>query len=207
MMFWLRKRATVGAAARVLACNDASTQGYLLTGNANNGLTFQMSFGGAFTTLSAGTLLYPADQPADQTYASLHEWRHIAIVWDGTTLSAPQDDGNQHLTLYMDGFVILRQALTPPKAANGTSNRNLYLLAGSDGASGFATADIFDFMIGKNFTLTSQQIVDYLRYGTVPTGIQHRWKLSGDANDSIGTLHGTAGSALTWVNNDIGNQF
>lgn len=205
IMFWFRKRAPFGASNRVLACNDASSQGYLFSGNANEGFTHQISFAGSFTSIVGSTIGYPADQPVDPTFCYQNEWHHYALFWDGTVLPGPQDDNSQHFTIFVDGLPAVRTPLTG-RQANGFSNRDLYLLSSSDGLSSFGRGDIFDLMIGKNFNLTSQQLADYLRNGTVPQGIQHRWRLSGDAQDSIGTLHGVAGSAITWVQNGLGNQ-
>ena len=121
----------------------------------------------------------------------------LAIMWDGTTKAVVNgSDNQQHFTYWVDGVTVGRVPFTGRQAA-GYTTRDTYLMAGSDGLGGYSNMDMFDVMVGKNFTLTSQMVADYMRLGSVPSGIQHRWKLSGDTQDSIGTLHAFAGSALT----------
>jgi hypothetical protein len=205
-MFWLRKRSAFGTGPRIIS-NDDGTNGYILTLNSNEGLTMQLCLGAAYntnTTLSQFT--YPTNLEADATKAYVNDWHHIAMLWDGSvnTIAGGGDD-KQHFTIWVDGVVVGRIGYTSKQAA-GYTTRDTYLLSNSDGSGALATADIFDVMVGKGFTLTSQQVADYMRCGIVPSGMQHRWKLNGGTADSIGTLHAVAGSGLTYVNNGVGNQ-
>jgi hypothetical protein len=202
-MFWLRKLAPFGTNPRILAC-DNGTNGYILTLSTNEGLQWQLSLGAPYnlnTVLSSFT--YPSNMESDPSKGYVGDAHHIAWFWDGSLNTALGADNSQHFTLWIDGLVAGR-ITTTAKQALGYTDRNLYLLSNSDGSGANALADIGDSIWGNSSNLTTQMVVDYLETGAIPALAKHRYKLQSDAEDSIGAVHGTAGSGITFVSNGIG---
>lgn len=202
-MFWIKRTAAFDTNPRIMSC-DNGTNGYILTLGNNEGLQWQMSLGSAYnfnTVLVSFT--YPLNNEIDPSKTFVGDVHHVAWYWDGTLNTGLNADNSQHFTLWIDGVIIGRIATTGKQAA-GYTDRAFYIGSNSDGSGANSSIDIGDFMFGKNFTLTSQMVSDYLRFGIVPTGMQHRYKLDGNTLDSIGSLNATAGPGLQYIDNGIG---
>jgi hypothetical protein len=202
-MFWFRKTAPFSTGARIFAC-DNGVNGWLATLQGNEGFKFYQLLNAAYVSHDLSSFTYPSNLEADPTKMYVNDAHHIAVCWDGTLNAALGADNKQHATIWVDGLVVGRIGYTA-LAATGATDRALFLFSNSDGSGSNAQCDLGDFMFGKGFTLTTQMVIDYIRNGIVPAGMQHRYKLDGNTFDSIGTLHGTAGPQLTYADSGIGS--
>lgn len=201
--FWMRRMSVFDPNNRILGC-DNGVNGWLVTMQANEGIRFYLLLNGSYVSFDVSNFNYPDSQSTDATFAYVGDWVHIFVYWDGTPNDALQADGKQHVTIFINGLTVARMPYEN-KFASGLTDRTLGILANSDGSGSWSNADMFDLMIGKDFPFTAQMAADYVRNGTVPYGMQHRWKLSSNFQDSLGTLHAAnTGGGLTFVPNSLG---
>lgn len=199
LMFWMRKRAVLATTTRIMASNDG-TGGMVIAPTSDEGFSFALSFtAGGLATYTPSAFTYPADQGVEpnQTAAYPWQWQHVAIQWDATVRNEAWNDGKQHIDIWIDG--VYRVVASPSSARTyAPTTRNMHFLSGSDGLSGYAAADVADIITGQSY-LTCEAVKDYMMKGTVPASANHRWKLDGNVNDSIGSLNAVAGAGLNFV--------
>lgn len=184
IMFSLEKMRKLSANSRVISCNSASG-GYLISASGTgfeDQIIIQFFLSGSLrgTTLTMPLSCYPNEQAI------------FLIHWDGA----------QQIHIWKNGVYCYRENLSSLWVYGVDATRSLYFGANADGSSSSAVA-LSDVIIGKGVTPTTEDAFLYATKGIVPAWAQHRWKLDGNALDSIGSLHGVVGSAATFGNNPM----
>lgn len=204
IMFWVRKQASLAAAARIFASNDG-TAGMLLTPDngdpalGQQGWNFQQFFSSGVQSFIPGSLAYPANALISPLVQQQSEWVHMGFFFDGTQRSGGAtgwSDNKQHFTVWINGVSNARMAPSAVRTVSALTTRDLFLMSSSDGLSNFAQVDICDVITAKDSDLTSEMVKEYFVRGTVPVGAQHRWTMDGNVNDSIGTLNAVIGTSV-----------
>lgn len=183
IMLWVKKGTGLSSGNRVFACNNANGGYFLNVPPATDDLLFNIWAGGAFRAITSTNTAkrYP------------NQWEHYAIYWDYT---------KHQIHLWVGGIYRYRENLTASQAY-GETDRSLYIGANSDGSTSTKVA-ISDFMFAKDVTPACRDVANYLISGTIPSYMQHRYKLDGNALDSIGTLHGILGAGATFSSIEAG---
>lgn len=183
--YWLKKNRKLSANTRILSCNEAAA-GFLITaasGGSEDSTLFQMALGGS----QRGLTLAPP-----RPYLP-YEWHHFCFYWDGA----------QQIHVWIDGVYSFRENLASLWTYTPTAIRSLYFGANADGSTSSAVS-LCDVMIGKGQTPTTESVYQYVINGAVPFWAEHRWKLNGDAVDSLGGLNGILGAGATFGASGLG---
>lgn len=183
--FWLSKNEVLGSNVKLL-CAGTTARGWSIVSGQSvsagpTNLHFQIYLNGTVQVIATSI---PKARPFER--------HHYAFWFDGASRVYVWLDA-----LPMGYAQVTAGAYTPMYP----TRPNLHIACDIDG-SGNPTAQrqmsIMDLWITKDATPATADLVTYCKTGAVPSWLQHRWLLGGNANDSIGSIHGTPGGSVVY---------
>lgn len=180
---WIRGRNAGSFTTAIRYRNAATTNGWILIFD-TNGIRPFMDW------RKAG----PAS--ANNTSGQIADW--VPGEWYHMTFAFLNPAGSPFTrTIWVNGFQWLYT--TGADAGYVPPDGSVSLSFGSGNGSGYSAIDLADVCLSDRM-LTTDEVMALYKTGTAPsTGLVGRWKLDGNANDSISSNNGVAGAGVRYV--------